>query len=169
MLDSEKVVHLKKYANRRIYDTEKSVYVTLAEVSEMIKQGRWVAVTDVDSGEDVTAFILTQIVMEAAKRKNALLPVPLLHLIIRYGETVLVDFFGKHLEKMVKSYLTYKQVADEQFNQWLEMGTGLAGKGSQPFGSANPLQSFFKQFFPSGPDTPESKEQKKDVSSKESE
>ena len=160
MPDSDKAVHLKKYANRRLYDTEKSVYVTLAEVSEMIKQGRWVTVTDVDSGEDVTAFILTQIVMEAAKKKNALLPVPLLHLIIRYGETVLVDFFGKHLEKMVQSYLTYKQVADEQFNQWLEMGSGLAGKGGQPFGAANPLGSFFKQFFPPGSDVSDDKEQK---------
>jgi len=160
MSDSEKIVHLKKYANRRLYDTEKSVYVTLAEVSEMIKQGRWVAVTDADSGEDVTAFILTQIVMEAAKKKNALLPVPLLHLIIRYGETVLVDFFGKHLEKMVRSYLTYKQAADEQFNQWLEMGSGLAGKGGQPFGPANPLGAFFKQFFPPGSDVSDDKKQK---------
>jgi len=160
MSDPEKTIHLKKYANRRLYDTEKSVYVTLAEVSEMIKAGRWVMVTDVDSGEDVTAFILTQIVLEAAKKKNALLPVPLLHLIIRYGETVLVDFFGKHLEKMVRSYLTYKQVAEEQFNQWLEMGTGLAGKGGQPFGPANPLESFFKQFFPPAPDAPDDKEQK---------
>ncbi|RJP87104.1 MAG: transcriptional regulator [Desulfobacteraceae bacterium] len=169
MSDSEKLVHLKKYANRRLYDTEKSVYVTLAEVSEMIKQGRWVAVTDVDSGEDVTAFILTQIVMEAAKKKNALLPVPLLHLIIRYGETILVDFFGKHLEKMVRSYLTYKEVVDEQFNQWLEMGAGLTAKGSRPFDPANPLQSFFKQFFPSESDISDDKGQESESSSKDAE
>jgi len=81
-------IHLKKYSNRRLYDTEKSVYVTLIEVAEMVKQGRWVNVTDVDSGDDVTAFTLTQIVMEEAKKKNALLPVPLLHIVIRYGETI---------------------------------------------------------------------------------
>jgi len=160
MSDPEQPIHLKKYANRRLYDTEKSVYVTLAEVSEMIKAGRWVTVTEADSGEDVTAFILTQIVMEAAKKKNALLPVPLLHLIIRYGETVLVDFFGKHLEKMVRSYLTYKQAAEEQFNQWLGMGAEMASRGSQsPLGPANPFQSFFNQFFPSKPEPPDDKEQ----------
>ena len=87
MLDTSNKIHLKKYSNRRLYDTEKSVYVTLSEVAEMVKQGRWVEVTEVDSGDDVTAFTLTQIVMEEAKKKNTLLPVPLLHLVIRYGET----------------------------------------------------------------------------------
>lgn len=145
MLDSDKII-LKKYSNRRLYDTEKSVYVTLSEVADLVKQGRWVEVVDVDSGEDVTAFILTQIVMEQAKNKNTLLPVPLLHLIIRYGETLLADFFGKYLEKMVKSYLSYKQVADEQFNKWLDIGTSMPGSSSQPYGETNPLQTFFKQF-----------------------
>ncbi|MEZ4549879.1 MAG: polyhydroxyalkanoate synthesis regulator DNA-binding domain-containing protein [Desulfobacterales bacterium] len=58
----------------------------------MVKQGRWVQVTDVETGEDVTAFTLTQIVMEEAKKKNALLPVPLLHLVIRYRELEHPDF-----------------------------------------------------------------------------
>ncbi len=163
MPDATGVVQIKKYANRRLYDTEKSAYVTLAEVAEMIRQGRYVAVTDADSGEDVTAFILTQIIMEAARHKNALLPVPLLHLMIRYGETLLVDFFGKHLEKMVRSYLNYKQVADEQFNRWLEMGASLsAGRAGQPMGTANPFQSFFEQFFPNDAAVPKDDAPQKD-------
>jgi len=68
---------------------------------------------------------------------------------------------------MVRSYLTYKQAVDDQFNQWLEMGAGLAGKGSQPFDPANPLQSFFKQFFPPGPDIPEDKEKNSEILNKE--
>ncbi len=147
MPDTSNKIIFKKYPNRRLYDTEKSAYVTLTEVADSVKQGRWVEVTDVDSGEDVTAFTLTQIVMEEAKKKNALLPVPLLHLLIRYGETVLSDFFGKYLEKMIKSYLTYKNVADEQFTKWLEMGTAITGGAQPPFSTENPLQSFFKQFF----------------------
>lgn len=143
-------ITLKKYSNRRLYDTVKSAYVTLNDVSDMIKRGQWVEVTDVKTGEDVTAFTLTQIIMEEAKRNNALLPVPLLHLIIRYGETLLVDFFGKHLEKMVKSYLTYKQIADEQFNKWLDIGASMPGMGPgmgmDAPGETNPLQSFFRQF-----------------------
>lgn len=147
MPDTSNKIQLKKYSNRRLYDTEKSVYVTLIEVAEMVKMGRWVSVTDVDSGEDVTAFTLTQIVMEEAKKKNALLPVPLLHLVIRYGENELSEFFSKYLEKMIKSYLSYKNVADEHFNKWLEMGATMTGASTSPFTAENPLQSFFKQFF----------------------
>jgi polyhydroxyalkanoate synthesis repressor PhaR len=147
MPDTSNKIHLKKYSNRRLYDTEKSVYITLNEVAEMVKLGRWVSVTDVDSGDDVTAFTLTQIVMEEAKKKNTLLPVPLLHLVIRYGETELSEFFGKYLEKMIKSYLSYKNVADEHFNKWLEMGSTLTGAAPSSFTAENPLQSFFKQFF----------------------
>lgn len=147
MPDTSNKIHLKKYSNRRLYDTEKSVYVTLNEVAEMVKQGRWVSVTDVGSGEDVTAFTLTQIVMEEAKKKNALLPVPLLHLVIRYGENELSEFFGKYLEKMIKSYLSYKNVADEHFNKWLEMGATITGASPSSFTAENPLQSIFKQFF----------------------
>ncbi len=149
MSETSNKISLKKYSNRRLYDTEKSVYVTLNEVAEMVKQGRWVEVVDVDSGEDVTAFVLTQIVMEEAKKKNTLLPVPLLHLVIRFGDTVLSDFFGKYLEKMIKSYLAYKNVADEQFNKWLEIGAAITGQTQTPFSAENPLQSFVKQFFSS--------------------
>jgi len=146
---------LKKYSNRRLYDTEQSAYVTLADVARMIRDGRWVSVVDADTGEDVTAFTLTQIVMEEAKKKNALLPVPLLHLVIRYGETLLADFFDKHLEKMIASYISYKTMADEQFNRWLEMGTGLAETARRSIPENSPLHSLFQQFFsgpPSGKD-----------------
>ncbi|MDA3895242.1 MAG: transcriptional regulator, partial [Desulfobacteraceae bacterium] len=120
----------------------------------------WVEVTKVDSGDDVTAVTLTQIVMEEAKKKNVLLPVPLLHLVIRYGETELSEFFGKYLEKMINSYLSYKNVADEHFSKWLEMGSTLTGEAPSAFTAENPLQSFFKQFFTppkSGGETDEKK------------
>jgi polyhydroxyalkanoate synthesis repressor PhaR len=153
-------VKLKKYANRRLYDTEKSAYITLNDVVEMVKQGRWVEVTDVDTGEDVTAFTLTQIIMEEAKKKNVLLPVPLLHLIIQYGETVLADFFGNYLEKMIKSYLTVKNIADEQFDKWLDVGAAINQGKNSAFPTENPFQSFFKQFF-STPKPSDEKDDKK--------
>ena len=142
---------LKKYSNRRLYDTEKSAYVTLSDVAGMIRDGRWVSVVDADSGEDVTAFTLTQIIMEEAKKKKALLPVPVLHLVIRYGENLLADFFDKHLEKMIASYVSYKTMADEQFNRWLEMGTGLADTARKSMPENSPFHSFFRQFFPDEP------------------
>ena len=83
----------KKYPNRRIYNTEKSEYVSLVELGDLIKDGRDVKVVEVKTGDDVTAFTLTQIILEKAKQKNTLLPVPLLHLIIRHGENLLAEFY----------------------------------------------------------------------------
>jgi polyhydroxyalkanoate synthesis repressor PhaR len=122
---------LKKYPNRRLYDTEKSAYVTLSQVAAMIKQGRQVEVRDVETKVDVTAFILTQIVLEEAKKKTTLLPVSLLYLIIRYGETVLSEFLEKYLEQTFNNYLAYKVAADEQFKNWLQMGMNLSNMAQQ--------------------------------------
>lgn len=138
----EKVL-LKKYSNRRLYDTEKSAYVTLAQVAGLIKAGREVEVTDAETGEDVTAFILTQIVFEEAKRKTVLLPASLLYLIIRYGETVLSEFFEKYLEQTLQSYLTYKSAADEQFRKWLDLGMDLSALTQKTVAHLNPFMELF--------------------------
>lgn len=145
----EKVV-LKKYANRRLYDTEHSTHVTLTEVADMIKQGRQVEVVDAKTKEDVTAFILTQIILENAKNRKALLPVPLLHLIIRYGESVLEEFFDKYLQQTIRNYLNYKKVVDEQFGKWLDMGIDLSEMAQKSMTGLPPFQSFFDQFDSSG-------------------
>ena len=142
---AEKVL-FKKYANRRLYDTEKSTYVTLKQVADNIKEGRQVEVIDAKTKEDVTAFILTQIVLEESRKKNVLLPVPLLHLIIQYGENVLEEFFEKYLQQTIQNYLNYKRTVDEQFGKWLELGTDLTDMAQKTMSGLTPFQSFFDQF-----------------------
>jgi polyhydroxyalkanoate synthesis repressor PhaR len=137
---------LKKYANRRLYDTEQSTYVSLNHVAELIKQGRQVEVIDAKTKEDVTGFILTQIVLEEARKKNALLPVPLLHLLIQYGENVLAEFFDKYLQQTINNYLAYKHTADEQFSKWLDFGFDLSDKAQKAMTSMTPFKSFFDLF-----------------------
>ena len=146
---AERVV-LKKYANRRIYDTEKSSYVTLDHVAQMIKNGRQVEVIDATTGEDVTAFVLTQIVLEEARNKNVLLPVPLLHMIIQYGENVLEEFFEKYLEKTIKSYLSYKSAVDEQFKKWLDLGMDMSEMAQGAMTGSLTFPPLFDQFPDSG-------------------
>jgi polyhydroxyalkanoate synthesis repressor PhaR len=126
-------VLLKKYPNRRLYDTERNAYVTLNHVGDLIRQGRQVEVIDASTQEDVTAFVLTQIVLEEAKKKNLLLPVSLLHLFIQYGDTVLNEFFEKYLQQTLRSYLAYKASFDEQFARWLDLGTNLTGTAQKVF------------------------------------
>ena len=142
----EEKILLKKYANRRLYDTGQSKYVTLNEVAAQIRNGRQVEVRDAKTKEDVTAFILTQIVLEEAKRQNILLPAPLLHTIIQYGDNALVEFFDKHLQQTISAYLAYKSSVDEQFKQWLGMGADISRMTQEGMGKMNPLQSMFESF-----------------------
>ena len=142
----EKVV-LKKYANRRLYDTGKRSFVSLSQVAELVKQGREVEISDDKTGEDVTAFILTQIVLEEAKKKTLLLPVSLLYLLIRYGDSVLSEFFENYLEQTLKNYLAYKSAMDTQFQKWLELGQDFSNLTQKAMGNLTPFQSWM-QFFP---------------------
>ena len=148
------IKHLKKYSNRRLYDTGKSVYVTLDDVTDTIRQGRQIQVTDAKTGEDVTPAILTQIVLEEARKKKFLLPPPLLYLIIQYGENLLSDFFEKYLEQTIKNYLLFRNMADDQFKKWLDYGENYSKmnpKAMAGLSSVKPLLDLF---------TPEASKQK---------
>ncbi len=134
----EKVV-LKKYANRRLYDTEKRSFVSLSQVAELVKQGRELEISDDKTGEDVTAFILTQIVLEEAKKKTLLLPVSLLYLLIRYGDSVLSEFFDNYLEQVLKNYLAYKSAMDSQVPDLAGVGPGLFQPDHEGHGQFYPL------------------------------
>jgi polyhydroxyalkanoate synthesis repressor PhaR len=140
------VIVLKKYANRRLYDTQQSAYVTLSDVADIIRRGKTIKAIDAGTKEDVTAFVLTQIILDEAKNKNTLLPAPLLHMIIRYGENVLHDFFETYLEQTINAYVSYKSKVDEQFKKWLEVGMDLSGMAQQSLTRLNPFQAFFDQF-----------------------
>ena len=121
-------VHLKKYANRRLYDLDQSAYVTLDHVAGMIKAGKQIQVIDAKSKENVTAFVLTQIVMEES-RKQAVLPVSLLHMFIRYGDNLLREFFENYLEETLKIFVNSKITYDQYFRQWLKMGMNFSETG----------------------------------------
>jgi polyhydroxyalkanoate synthesis repressor PhaR len=82
---------IKRYGNRKLYDTEESRYVTLEAIAAFVKQGEEVRVVDNDSGEDLTAVTFAQIILEEERRKNSLLPLPILRGIIQQGEATLQE------------------------------------------------------------------------------
>lgn len=97
------VVTIKKYANRRLYDTERSCYITLDDLGAMVRDGREFRVVDAKSGEDITHNVLTQIIMDTETRGETLLPVPFLrHLIGMYGDK---------MQSMVPQYLEASMTA----------------------------------------------------------
>ncbi|MDQ5984781.1 MAG: hypothetical protein CSYNP_00477 [Syntrophus sp. SKADARSKE-3] len=119
----DKILVYKKYGNRRLYDTEKSSYVTLDDIAHVIRDGRQVQIVDAKTKEDVTSFILTQILLEASRNKNFLMPVPLLHLLIQSSGNLLNEFFQNYLEQIIKNYMAYQSVTDQQFKKWLDIRT----------------------------------------------
>jgi len=155
---------LKKYPNRRLYDTNRSGYVTLEQVAKMVKNGAQIEVIDAKTGEDVTAFILTQILMDQVRRNNSLLPVSLLHLIIRFGEDVLNEFFEKYLEKTIRSYLNYKNSMDEQFRLCIELGMDFSNMTKKTIKELKPFKPFFDKETESAPAQNRPKDSTEDVS-----
>ena len=142
----------KKYSNRRLYNTKDSKYVTLQDVADMVKSGQRVEIIDAGNKEDVTAFILTQIVLEEARKRHILLPIPVLHLIIQYGDNILEEFFEKYFQKSIQGYLEYKKAFDDQFNKWLDTGMDMMKKMPNILEGAAPMENLMNMFsFPGGP------------------
>jgi polyhydroxyalkanoate synthesis repressor PhaR len=92
---------IKRYANRKLYDTERSCYVTLDEISSMIKDGEDVRVVDNKTKDDLTAITLAQIIVEEEK-KVAKMPLKLLKSIIQSGNEAIGDFYADHVVDPVK-------------------------------------------------------------------
>ena len=101
---------VKKYTNRRLYDTEESRYITLEELAERVRRGADAQVVDARTGEDLTQATLTQIIMES-RGADRLLPVPLLLQLIRMGDEALAEFLGLYVSQALESYLALKRGA----------------------------------------------------------
>jgi len=100
---------VKKYGNRRLYDTEDSRYITLEELTHKIRRGAEVQIVDAKSGQDLTQATLAQIIIES-RGANRLLPVPLLIQLIRMGDDALAEFFGRYVTGALDLYLQAKQL-----------------------------------------------------------
>ncbi|MCG8419549.1 MAG: hypothetical protein MJE77_16585 [Proteobacteria bacterium] len=99
---------IKKYGNRRLYDTGDSRYITLDELASKIQSGIDVQVIDAKSGEDLTQATLTQIIVEG-RGAARMLPVPLLTQLIRLGDDALAEFLGSYL---TLAFEMYRQAKD---------------------------------------------------------
>jgi polyhydroxyalkanoate synthesis repressor PhaR len=128
-------VVIKKYANRRLYNTETSTYVTLEDLAEMVRSERDFLVYDAKSGEDLTHAVLTQIIVEQEGRSgNSLLPIPFLRQLIR--------FYDDSMGRLVPSYLQYslETLTKEQERYRKQFAHLFSGNafGASPF-AANPF------------------------------
>ena len=150
--ESEPVV-IKKYANRRLYNTETSSYITLDLLSQMTREGREFVVVDAKSGDDITHNVLTQIIMEEEQRGKNMLPVNFLR--------QLISMYGDSMQSMVPQYLEASMDAFRknqlQFQQAMQGAFGggplaeIAKRNMQMFEAAT---TAFKGAVPGVPGVP---------------
>lgn len=119
-------ITIKKYANRRLYNTATSSYVTLDHLAQMVKGGTEFVVYDAKTGEDITRQVLTHIIVEEEGKGQNLLPISFLR--------HLISFYGDSLQSIIPNYLDYSMRAfsrnQEQMREYVQDTLG----GLNPFG-----------------------------------
>ena len=107
---------IKKYPNRRLYDTEISSYITLEEVRQLVIDGEEFEVRDAKTGEDLTRSVLLQIISEHEEKGQPMLSPQLLSQIIRFYGDSLQGFMGPYLERSLQVFLDQQQQFRSQLN-----------------------------------------------------
>ena len=120
---------IKKYPNRRLYDTDTSSYITLAEVKQLVMDSESFVVRDVKTGEDLTRSILLQIILEEEANGSPMFTAPVLASVIRFYGHAMQGFMGGYLEKNIQSLMDVqtrfgeqsKGLSPEMWNQFVAM------------------------------------------------
>lgn len=133
---------VKRYPNRKLYDTERSAYVTLDDLAEMIRKGRELQVIDNDTMEDITSNTLTQIIFEMEKKSKSLLPISTLQQIIRSGGSM-TQFVQKSLRSGVHSL---SQAKSEVERDLAEFSHRIDDKIKSTLGTMSGVTSYKRKF-----------------------
>jgi polyhydroxyalkanoate synthesis repressor PhaR len=143
MAEEKEPVTIKKYANRRLYNTGTSTYVTLEDLATMVKSGEDFVVYDAKSGEDITRSVLAQIIFEQENKEGqSLLPIAFLRQLIR--------FYGDSMQMLVPRFLetSIQSFSKEQgkFREQMAQAFGGAGFGSMEEQVRRNMEMFEKAF-----------------------
>ncbi len=112
---------IKRYGNRRLYNTETRSYVNYEELAKLIRDGQDVQVIDSTTKDDVTKAVLIQLILEEEKNNKTVLPTQFLFQLLRSREDSMQDFFKNHLPASFDAYLRTKEEFDKRFRSVLEM------------------------------------------------
>jgi len=137
---------IKKYPNRRLYDTESSKYITLADLKDLVAGGACVKVVDSNSDEDITRSIMLQIIMEAESAGEPMFSSAMLQQIIRFYGGTLQGMFAKYLEESLQLFTRQQaqlretmgadpvsamsRIAEQNMKMWTEFQKSFFGGGS---------------------------------------
>jgi polyhydroxyalkanoate synthesis repressor PhaR len=143
MADEQEPIKIKKYANRRLYNTGTSTYVTLEDLAVMVKKGEDFVVEDAKTGEDITRSVLAQIIFEQENKEGqSLLPIAFLRQLIR--------FYGDSMQMLVPRYLeaSIDMFTKEQgkFREQMAQAFGVSGFGPLEDQVRRNMEMFEKTF-----------------------
>jgi polyhydroxyalkanoate synthesis repressor PhaR len=113
---------VKRYQNRKLYDTNASRYVTLDDIATLIREGEDVQIIDNQNQDDLTSITLTQIIFEQEKKKKSLLPLATLRNIIQSGGEKIVDFVQSSIESGVSSISHARDEAEKYIEKIIKKG-----------------------------------------------
>ena len=116
MTKSTGKVTIKKYANRRLYDTESSTYITLDRLAQMVREGREFEVIDAKSGDDITRQVLTQIIVDEEARGSTMLPINFLKQLIGLYGNSMQNFVPQYLEAAMDSFQRNQNAVQDAFS-----------------------------------------------------
>jgi polyhydroxyalkanoate synthesis repressor PhaR len=131
---------IKKYANRRLYNTDTSTYVTLEHLADMVKEGADFVVFDAKTNEDITRSVLTQIIFDEESRGQNLLPIQFLRQLIRFYGDSLQAFLPSYLELSLDSFARQNDRLKQQFTT-MPPGMGMPGLNPAKALGAVPIPS----------------------------
>ncbi len=112
---------IKRYTNRRLYNTETKSYVSYEDLAKIVREGVDIKVIDSKTDEDVTKAVLIQVILEEEKKDKTVLPTDFLFQVLRSRDDSLQDFFKNHLTASFQAYLKTKEEFDNRFRSVLEM------------------------------------------------
>ncbi|GAB4071433.1 polyhydroxyalkanoate synthesis repressor PhaR [Ancylobacter sonchi] len=152
MAKSNEPVTIKKYANRRLYNTGTSTYVTLEDLALMVKNGEDFVVYDAKSGEDITHSVLTQIIFEQEGKGQNLLPINFLRQIIRFYGDSMQMLVPRYLDMSIENFTRDQEKFREQFAKTFGVGGfptgGFGAMEEQVRRNIDIFDRTFKMFLP---------------------
>ncbi len=122
---------IKRYENRKLYDSSRSTYITLEEIAGLIREGKGIRVVDARTNEDLTKSTLAQIIMEGERHKKNLLPLSFMYQLIKYGESI-QGVFQEYLSSGFETFLASQQEAKKRVREWSEAPRGEESRTPSP-------------------------------------
>ncbi len=132
----EEPIIIKRYENRKLYDSSRSTYITLEEIAGLIRGGKEIKVVDAKTNENLTKSTLALIILEGERHKKNLLPLSFMYQLIKYGESI-QEVFQEYLSSGFEAFLASQQEAQKRLREWTQGRIGAESRNAPVKGDSD--------------------------------